>query len=229
MMPLAALFAIVGALASAGCGGSSASTPTATPPTAEDLRNTTVDRLRALSSVHFEISHVEGGTVLGEGMLLNTVEGDAAFPDRASMRAAATAFNVPVEFGIVQIADVTYFSGPFGDTWRIVEPGSLPFDFVGMHDSVADALAAATELAVAEAGTDAYVLTGRILSQDMRGLVPNTPAGEPLALVVHVRRADGLPSAVRITGKLVTEDPPDMTRVLELRDYDKEVSIRPPI
>ena len=226
-MPLTALLVTVAALAAAGCGESIAATPT--PPAAEDLRDATVDRLRALSSVHFEISHVEGATVLGEGLLLNTVEGDAAFPDRASMRAAATAFNVPVEFGIVQIVDVTYFSGPFGDTWRIVEPGSLPFDFVGMHDSVANALAMATELAVAEADRDAYVLTGRIFSQDIRGLVPNTPAGEPLELAVRVGRTDSLPRSVRLTGKLVAEDPPGMTRVLELRDYDREVSIQPPI
>ena len=189
--------------------------------------------LRAVTSVHFQVSHVEGGTDLGGGILLTSVEGDAKFPNGASMRAQGRAFNAPVQFGIVQTGDLTYFCGPLGCIWRTVDPGTLPFDFVGMHDSVADALAATTAVSIEEAGdvngVPTYLLTGRLLSETIRGLVPGALEGNTLEIAVFVGRDDLLPRSVRLSGLMFADDPPGMTRLLDLADFNDPVSIEPPI
>ena len=57
--------------------------------------------------------------------------------------------------------------------WREAEPGTLPFNFVGMHDSLADALAATTGLVLTDGGErdgDPHAV-GSIVEQDKPCLV----------------------------------------------------------
>jgi hypothetical protein len=229
---VAATATLLVALAAA-CSSDAAPTPTPALPDANDFRTRTVDALRGITSVRFDVSHEEGGTDLGGGVLLTTVHGEARFPDGASMTAQGIAFNVAVKFGIVQLGGVTYFCGPIGCAWREVEPGSLPFNFAGMHESVADALAAATGLAIEEGGevngVATYLLTGLMLSQDIRSLVPNTPGGLPIVFRAWAGKDDALVRAVELAGRLIEEDPPTMVRLLELRDFNDEVTVEPPI
>jgi hypothetical protein len=215
----------------AACGGDEAPTPTATLPSPDALRDATVERLLALSSVRFEITHPGEGTDMGGGLLLTSVEGIAAFPDRAEMTAAGVISPAVVNFGIVQIAETTYFSGPFGDTWRIVEPGTLPFDFVAMHESVAHAIANATGLVVADGGkldgAPIMTLSGTIASEDLRGLVPDAAEGRSLRVIASIRREDGLPIRVALEGPLIGADTETMVRHLDLSDFDAPVTIEP--
>lgn len=215
------------------CGGAGAPTPAATLPPAEALRDATVERLHALSSVRFEVTHLSEGTDMGGGLVLTIIEGVAAFPGRAEMSASGTISPAVVSFGIVQIADVTYFSGPFGDTWRIVEPGTLPFNFIAMNQSVAGAILSAEDLAVADAGkldgTSVMALTGIIASQDLRGLVPGAAEGGSLRVTTYIRRGDGWPIRVTLEGPLIAADTEAMVRHLNLSDFDAPVTIEPPL
>ena len=229
------LWAAVVALAMfvAACGGREGPAPTPTLPSADVLRDQTVERLLALSSVHFEITHPGEGTGMGGGLLLTSVEGVAVFPNRAEMTAAGTISPAVVNFGIVQIAETTYFSGPFDDTWRIVAPGTLPFNFVAMHESVAHAIVSAADLVVADGGkldgTPVVTLAGTISSEDLRGLVPGTAEGRPLRVTASMRRDNGLPIRVTLAGSLIGVDTEAMVRHLDLSDFDAAVTIEPPL
>jgi len=215
------------------CGGGEYPAPTPTLPSADVLRDQTVERLLALSSVRFEIIHPGEGTDMGGGLLLTSVEGVAAFPDRAEMTAAGTITPAVVNFDIIQIADITYFSGPFGDTWRIVAPGTLPFNFVAMHESVAHAIVSAVDLIVADGGkldgTPVVTLAGTISSEDLRGLVPGAADGRPLRVTASMRRDNGLPIRVTLEGALIGVDTESMVRQLDLSDFDAAVTIAPPL
>ncbi len=215
----------------AACTSGPGATPTLPPP--EQLRDQAVETLLALTSVHFEVSHAEGGTDIGGGLLLTKVVGDASFPGRASMRADGEVARVVVGFGIVQIDDVTYFSGPFGDTWRTVEPGALPFDFVAMNRSVGDALASAIDLSVDDGGAidgqPMFALSGTITSDSLRGLVPGATPGLSLGLTAWIGQEDHLPWRVKLVGPLIDADPAEMTRFLDLSGFGKDVTIEPPL
>jgi hypothetical protein len=170
---------------------------------------------------------------MGGGMILNTVEGVAAFPSSARMTAQGVIERIAVRFGIIQTDDTIYFSGPIGDTWRIVPPGTLPFDFVGMNASVATALANATELTAGVGdsigGQPTFVLKGRIVSDDLIGLVPGATPGLPLSIETWVTQGSGLPVRVLVSGSLISSDPETMVRQLDLRDFDEPVTVSPPI
>jgi hypothetical protein len=225
----AAVFAIF-LLAFPACDGEAA---TPTPPSAEALRGQVIETLRALESVSFEVNHPNGGTNMGGGLMLNSVEGVAAFPSSARMSAKGVVQGVSLKFGIVQTNDTTYFSGPIGDTWRIVAPGSLPFDFIGMSSSVATALANATGITITPGeqvnGRSTFVLSGSIVSDDLQGLVPGAEPGLPIKIEAWVGQEDGLPWKVAITGALISTDTDSMLRHLDLKGFDESVTIEPPI
>ncbi|MEE8519705.1 MAG: LppX_LprAFG lipoprotein [Dehalococcoidia bacterium] len=219
----------------AACGSTDDSGSAVSLPDAGTFRDSTVETLRGLHTAHFVVSHPKGGTDLGGGLLLHNAEGDVLLPERAALTADTTLeeFGLSLEMGIIQIAEETYLKDPLSGRWRTVEQGSLPLNFVDMHNSIADALAATTELAIALGrdvdGVSTFLVTGRVVPQAFRGLVPGAPEGEPMTLEAWIGRTDMLPRSVKLTGRLLSEDPADMVRFLDLSRFDEPVTVEPPI
>ncbi len=215
--------------------GCTADAPTPTPPSAEALRDRTVATLRQLSTIHFEVTHEAGGTDLGGGLTLLSAEGDALFPDRAELTALTVleAAGINLSMGIVQIARETYVRDPVSRIWREADPGTIPFNFVGMHDSLADALAAASDLAIADGGkrggVETFLLSGAVAARAFAGLVPSATDESVLRIEVWIGKEDALPRSVRMVGALVAGDPPGMTRLMTLRDFNAPVTVEPPL
>ena len=214
---------------------STSPTPTTIPPPdPRELLDRAAEALRGVTSVHYTLSHEEGGTDLGGGLELRAVEGDAAFPARArlSARAVLREFNVNMEIGILQVEDQAFMRGPIGQQWRQVSPGSLPFLFADMNNSVADALEAAEGVSLTGVGEvdgiPVYRLKGRVPTEALRGLVPGALSGDLLDLEVQIGQDDALPRTVRLVGMLLSQDPPDMVRVLQLSNFNAPVTIEPP-
>ena len=125
--------------------------------------------LLGLETVRFSLTHEAGGTDLDGGLLLN-VEGEASFPDRASLNATAafSALRVNLGMGIVQIGDKAYRQDPLNRSWEEAAPASLPFLFADINRSVAEAMAASEQVQVTGAGevdgAAVYMLSGSVLS-----------------------------------------------------------------
>ena len=212
-----------------------ATTPIPTPPSAAALRDLTVSHLRELSTVHFEIAHEAGGTDLGGGLTLLSAEGDALFPNRAELTALTVleGAGINLSMGIVQIARETYLRDPVSRIWREAEPDTLPFNFVGMHDSLADALAATTDLALVDGGerggVGTFLLTGSVAARAFAGLVPSASEESLLRLEAWIGKEDALPRSVRLVGALLASDPTGMARLMRLRDFDAPVTVEAPL
>ncbi len=226
--------------AAAACGAAPTPTPTATlTPTpsasAQELMARMMGALLDLKTVRFSLSHVEGGTDLGIGLLLTAVEGEAAFPERARLNAQAvvSGLRVNVSIGIVQIGGTAFLQDPVSRSWKEVDPGSLPFLFADMNRSVAEAMAVSEEVAFAGTGelggAPVYILTGTVPSEALRGLVPAAVSDERLRWELAIGRVDGLPRRLRLQGVLISGDTPEMTRLLHLSGFDAPVTIEPPL
>ena len=59
--------------------------------------------------------------------------------------------------------------------------------------------------------------------------MPGAIEGEPLRVQALIGRDDGLSRSVRLAGRLIEADPPEMVRTLELTGFDEAVSIEPPV
>ena len=226
--------AVAACLTAAACAGSASPTPTS-PEDPRALLDQAADALRGLTSVRYSLSHEEGGTDMGGGLELTSVEGEALFPDRTRLQAKVVLreFSVRAELSVVQVGERAFMQGPIGERWQEVELGSLPFLFAGMDQSMADALAAAEEVTLAGPGevdgVPVHRLVARVPSEALRGLVPGAISGETLVLEVAVGQADALPRRIRIEGKVVDQDTSGMVRLLRLFDFDAPVTVEVPV
>ena len=231
----AAILVMAAALLAVSC--QSEPTPTPTPTvTAEDVRDRAADALRALDTVHFRVTHEEGGTDIGFSSTLTEAEGDGLFPDKASFVAKATSAlfgDATLELDVVQYGEATYLRDRISMVWQNLPPGTLALNFANINGSIADGLASLRELDLADGGaidgTPVHLLTGVTGGVSMRGLVPGAPEDETLHMEVWAGRDDYLVRKVRLTGRLLEADPPDITRILELSRFDEPVTIEPPV
>ena len=229
-----AILAVAAVLLAVSC--ASEPTPTPTPAlTAEDVRDKGAETLRGLSTVHFRVTHEEGGTDIGFSSTLTEAEGDGIFPDKAEFVAKATSAlfgNAALELDIVQYGETTYLRDRISMVWQALPAGTLAINFANINGSIADALASLGDLDLADGGSvggaPVHKLTGTTGSPSLRGLVPDAPEGGTLRMEVWIGRDDHLVRKVRLTGPLVDADPPDIVRVLELSRFDEPVSIEPP-
>ena len=230
----AAILAMAAALLAVSCGSEPTSTPTPAI-TAEDVRDRAAGALRNLSTVHFRVTHEEGGTNIGFSSTLTEAEGDGLFPDKASFVAKATSAlfgDATLELDIVQYGETTHLRDRISMVWQNLPPGTLSINFANINGSIADALASLGELDLADGGSidgaAVHKLTGTTDSSSMRGFVPGAPEGGTLHVEVWAGRDDYQVRKVRLTGALLDADPPDITRVLELSRFDEPVTIEPP-
>ena len=229
----ASILAMAVALVAVACGGPE---PTPTPSiTAEDVRDSGAEALRNLSTVHFLVTHEEGGTDIGFSSTLTEAEGDGVFPDKAEFVAKATSAlfgNAALELDIVQYGETTHLRDRISMVWQALPAGTLAINFTNINGSIADALASLGGLDLADGGSvggaPVHKLTGTTPSTSMRGLVPGAPEGDTLQMEVWIGRDDYLVRKVRLTGRLVEADTPDVVRVLELSRFDEPVTIEPP-
>ena len=228
----AAILAMAAALLAVSCGPEATPTPSIT---AEDVRDQGAKALRNLSTVHFLVTHEEGGTDIGFSSTLTEAEGDGFFPDKAEFVAKATSAlfgNAALELDIVQYGEITHLRDRISMVWQALPAGTLAINFANINGSIADALASLGELDLTDGGSvdgaPVHKLTGMTPSTSMRGLVPGAPEGETLHMEVWIGRDDYLARKVRLTGKLVEADTPDIVRILELSRFDEPVSIEPP-
>lgn len=225
------LLALAVSLTLTACAGSAASTPA---PSAVEVRDRAAEDLRALSTVGFRVSHPRGGTELGLGTLTEA-EGYGLFPDRAAFLAKAVAEQfggITLEFDVVQIGSVTYLRDRISNRWQTLPPGALLVQFTGINDSIADALAAVSGVSLSDGGAvdgaATRLLRGTVESAALRGLAPTALEGT-LDIEVWVGLDDSRVRRVSLTGVLLPDDRPDMTRVLDLYDFNAPVIVEPPI
>ena len=232
MAPIALILALSACVSAA----TATPTPTATPsPTPGELLMRAADALRGLESVRFELTHEEGGTQMGGGFLVTAVEGQAAFPDRATLdaHAVSSTFGIAVDLGIVQIGSKAYLRDPLSGTWRVVDLSELPFLFAGVNVSVVDALVDAVEVSFVGTrdldGVPVFALKATVSTEVLKELVPSAQVGERLSVEVLMGQEDGLVRSFRVEGALLAQDTTEMVRVLRLSEFNVAITIEPPL
>jgi len=214
------------------CSAALAPTPEHQVDPNEVLRQA-VDRLLALQSGEFALEHKKGTTVLAPGIEMSKVYGVADIPDRFRLTVEARVSNSYVETGVVVIEDQAYMTDFLTGQWQRVPVEILPLNFSNLGQTLAEIIQAVQEPRLEGAHRrdryEAYVIVGRVRSEDLATLVPNAGPGYDLGLEMWVDRSQWLLRKVVITGRLVDTDAADTVRVLTLDKIDVPVDIIPPL
>lgn len=220
-------------LALAACGDSApAEGPTPTPtPTPEQRLDAAADRMAALTSLAFRLSHEEGSTQVFEGVVATVVSGEVAIPGGANVEVEAEAVGFFVSIKIVVVDDDAYMTDPLSGTWQSLPASDLPFEFRGLGATLADITRSVDSPALAGGldidGVSTVGITGTVTGGDLATLIPGADADAMLDIELYVD-GDGLVHRVRLSDSLVEGDADNVVRVLDFSAFDAPVSVTVP-
>ena len=221
-----------------GCGGAANPIVTEAAGGAVDARVALRGAVREalqLKSAAFTLEHLKGTTSLIPGFVeMRKVSGVVDLPDsfRLKVEAETVVPRTFVEISVVTISDQAFMTDIITGKWRQVKPESLPFSLSNLGRTLAniiDAVDAPTYVGAERLkGYDTHHFQGRVMSQDLAGLVPGAGQGFNVALDLWLEQSRNLLLQARISGIVVPTDEPGTVRLLTLDDVNVPVKISPP-
>ncbi|MBI2941891.1 MAG: LppX_LprAFG lipoprotein [Chloroflexi bacterium] len=207
--------------------------PTPTPlPSAETLARRAVERMGRIRSAAFQIQADNGALDLGSGLMVESLKGTIARPDRLRLKATTTFNNNVVEVELIKVGTQLYLLNPFTQQWQPLPPGSSPLESLNPF-SAADAFAQATDLTRVErvnvSGADTWHLRGTLSPGAVAVMVPDggvSRGDRPLTAELWTGVQDDLPRQIRLEMESPAGTPQSVTIVLA--EFDRPVAIEPP-
>ncbi len=225
-LSLAILMAIV-----IGCAGPAAA-PTETGLTALEIIDRSSEKFQGITSFHFVLDQVGGGTPIAMGVQMNEAVGDVARPDSLSVMISGTAVGMFLEVQIISVDKVAYMTNPLTGQWAL-----LPADFVALSvfdpntgvAAIMRGLADLTRLDDEEVdGVPGYRLKGTIDSGDLASITGSSVEGVTIDAEVWIGKEDFFVRRIELEGKITESEVPGIVRTLKLSNFNEEVSIELP-
>ncbi len=210
-----------------------APTPTLSPQQVIERAGT---RMLALGTARFALEHEgESSSQLFPGVQVNLVTGEVDMPDKFKVQIeAVSAF--PRSFfrvDVVSVGDKAFMTDFIdNDKWNLWPIESLPFNFTDLGRTLNDIILSLhnpTLAGVEETGDiPTWRVKGTILSEDLNTLVPSAGTGHEIGLELWIGQPHELLRKVRIEGRVLDTDNPDVVRVLTIDGFDEPVEIALP-
>lgn len=235
-MALAVAAAAILTLATLACGGGPTATPAATPEPVDPRKQLerTVERLLAMESASFDLSHIVGSSNILPGVIMHRAYGKAVVPAKFDVTVEAELLfpSSYLEIGMVSIDGKSYMTNVLNGEWGEVTPGSLPINLSDFGATLAGIVEKVQDPVLLDNdsidGADVYRISGGVLSEDLAGLVPAAGTGFPVALEIWVEQDTGHLRQAFITGQVVATDVPETQRQLTIGEINEPLSIEPP-
>jgi hypothetical protein len=234
-IPALLLFAaaLLVSIAAVGC-ATSEPTPVPTTPRPQITAEQAVDQSQAamaiLDSFGFELTHESGFTTLSGALRLSRASGIVA-PGGLDLNAEASIGRAFVRVEAVVIEERTWMTNPLTGVWSEIPPEDSPFSFLDPVKLVADILGETQEPAYVQDGESSgdITVTGRIPSPTLAALVGTVDPDAVPSVELTLDSGSYLLKKIIISGNVQPEDEPDTIRVITLSEFDKPVSLEPPI
>ena len=234
----APLVLIALAVASGGCGsdGEKAVDDGESPlPDAAMLTSEAADRMEALTSFHFVVSHEEGTTPITAGLQMERAEGDSKTPDRLTADVDALVpqlGNAEIDVKVVWVGETARMTNPFDRTRWMDVPGDALQGLFDPGAGTVAALRAATGHAIAGeetvGGVPCWLVTAIVDGEALKAFADVAEAGYTVSLTLWLGKEDTLVHRVRLDGAMGADDTPGVIRLIDLTRFDEPVEIELP-
>lgn len=226
----AALFISIGA---AGCTQNEPTPVPGTPLpqiTASEAVNQSKAAMAALESFSFELTHDSGFTTLSSSLRLSRASGIVAL-DGLDLEAEANIGRAFVRIEAVVIDEQTWMTNPLTGVWSEIASEDSPFSFLDPVKLVADILGETQQPVYPrdDESTGDITVTGSIPAPTLAALVGRVDPDAVPNVELTLDQASYVLKRIIISGNVQPEDEPDTVRVITLSEFDKPVSIEPPI
>lgn len=231
---LIALVAFTVLLLALGCQKPAPAPPTTPAPSPRQVLEAAGKGMEGLSSLSFALTHERGRTPLIPGIEATEIRGETALPDRVRLevQALAPAFGAALQLRVVVVGEVGFMTDPLTGTWRAVAPTALPFNFVDLGETLREILSFIqnAEFVGNEFvdGVPARIVRGAIATDGLRSLIPPAAPGLIATLEVWVDQQRNLVLKARLAGRVVSQDSPEVIRLLTFSKFNQPVEVTLP-
>jgi lipoprotein LprG len=166
------------------------------------------------------------------GLFVTKADGDVVRPDKLVGEVSALAFGLPVEIKVVVDGNQQYMTDPASGQWgrmssmlnvsEYFNPNGVGDIMAGVKDLQADGNESLD-------GTDTYRLKGTVSAEALKKLSPEVDATGDLQTVLWIGSTDFLLRRVQLTGPFFQGEPEDITRSINMSDYNKQVKVETPV
>lgn len=212
---------------------STSTSPSATPTPKQQLA-TAVDRMQALSSFHFLLTHENGASTISLGLQMTRADGDFQNPNRFRASVNATFGGIPVAVKVINVADATWMTNPLetGDHYQPLPNGTQAAAILDPNKGILSAArnAQGARLAGAEQvrGVQTQIIEGQIDAAELSALATDAQAGHRVTAQIWIGKRDSLIYRIRLDGPLNDAEPKNIVRQLDVSQFNENVDIEPP-
>jgi lipoprotein LprG len=224
-LALAVMFVLI--LGVSGCGDSA---PASLP--ADQVLQKASPAIQAANSFHFTL---DTGKVLKAppGIFITGVDGDVLKPSKLAGDVTALYSGIPVKIKVVVDGKSQYWTDPTSGAWGPM-PSQLDmasfFDpSKGVSDIIANVKGATSDGTEKIGDADTYRLKGSVPATALKSLSPEVTATGDLSTTLWIGASDFLLRQVRLQGPLLTGEPQDIIRTINIKNYNEAVKIETPV
>jgi len=214
--------------------GCSKSEPTPVPATPQITGSEAVAKSKLamgdLQSFSFELTHDSGFTTL-PGSLELTRAGGIVAPGGLDLEAEANIGRAFVRVKAVVIHERTWMTNPLTGTWSEIPPEDSPFSFLDPVNLIADILGETQDPGYVLDGdhTSDILIIGSLPAPTLAALVGSVNPDAVLSVTLTLDPDSYFLKKIIISGDVQLEEDPSTIRVITLSEFDKPVSLEPPI
>lgn len=207
--------------------GIPAASPTPVNPQAVLERSGEV--MEALESFHFRLTHENGGTPLGQGLVIREVQGDVARPDKISLELSGLAGNLAMRLSLIAIGEDSFISNPITGEWEAVPPEVSPLGFFEPTKGVSEIMKRIESPRLISTDDDGYTISGTIPSESLASLFGAVEEGNSIDINVVIDATSLFLLEARLEGRITASEQDGVIRIITLSHFNEPVEIELPV
>ena len=203
------------------------------PLNASEIISNSIDKMKAINSFHFKLTHEGGRTPIAMGLELEEAVGDVAKPDKLKTNIIAALGVMLVEVEVITIGVTTYMTNPLTKEWEPCpgefSPISIFDPSAGITSILEDISNPAKDESEDSNKATSYHIKGERPTESLRPITLSSIEGVNVSVDVWIDKDDFLIDQIRVEGQITDTEKPGIVRILDLSDYDHEVEIESPM
>jgi hypothetical protein len=209
-----------------GCGGNK--TESTTTALADVITQYSA-RMQTLTSYHFLLDQVGGGTPLALGVEMKKAEGDIISPDKLKTTLTGTVSGFTVQVQIISVGGVLKMTNPLNGQWETPSSSFSVLSIFDPHTGIAAILkgvANVSKLDDAQAGgVLCYHLNGTIQSENLSAITGSAITGTSITTQLWIGKDDLLVRNVQLTGQITETEVQGIVRTLSFSNFNESITI----
>ena len=167
------------------------------------------------------------------GIFITGVDGDVLKPDKLTGSVSATYSGIPVKINVVVDGESQFWTDPASGRWAPMPTELNMAEFFDPSKGLADILGNVKGLAGDGTenieGADTYRLKGSVPAQALKSLSAEVTATGDLTTTLWIGASDFLLRRAQLQGPVLSDEPADIARTINIKDYNKEVKVETPV